>query len=455
MKTLKTTINNFIKIFQMNIYYKITSSILFLIFTLLFLEYHFSFKYLFNFIKENNDLYLYFVENNDHFQILPKTLLSLLFDFKIIGVYLLIISLIAYNLSKSKIFLVITVILILNADLLHSINIENLKQLIVLSLVVFCYQKYKNEPKLDFYKKFFSLIILIILVFLIFEKDNLIAFYNSTITSNETSLNYKNNFFEITNNNNFKVIFKTETNFILFLSLLSVALLIYLNPLFIASFIFFLVLYCQSVILSSIGKTFNMSSYLPLVIILSSITYFSISQYLIHEKFLKFERLLAILILVTVIFNTFFITLNKSYRDQDNFENKIQRNEVFQSYDYLKKLNFQSKYKNPLICKGWYSVVPKNFSTNILKSRDITKFKLQINNKECEFIILDWSTPGRYIWFENEPENLIIPSNFNNFDNQELRSTKTQKLVQYLLNNINSGYEINYFNSLIMILNKK
>jgi hypothetical protein len=430
----------------MNVNYNLFSFIFSILFLLLFVHY-FSFVFLLDFIKRDNDLFLYFLRNNDHFLIFPKILVYPQNLQIIHGTYLLIISLITYNVSKSKIFTLVVVVLVLNNNLLYAIKFWNLIQLITLSLVVLFFNKIKSNPILIFNNIYFLIIAIIFFLFI---------FYNFSSTLNESGLNHVNNFFEKTNDK-YLLIFKTYFNIILFLSVLSITLFMQLkniHPLFLTTLIFFVLFYCQSIILTAIGKEFNIYTCLPLIIILASLCSFSISQYLMRQKLYYFDQALGLLVLVAVFYNV-FISLNQI--SSGNIETKIKSNEVFQAYNFLKQENLLFKYKEPLICSGLYSVVPKSFSTNVLKSRSLTEFDLKIKNKKCEFVILDWSTPGIYIWFKDKPDNLIIPSHFNYSDGhiEDLGIKKTQQLVQYLLFDIGSGYEVTFYNSLVLILNKK
>ena len=262
--------------------------------------------------------------------------------------------------------------------------------------------------------------------------------------------------------NYFIYLLRDKANFIIFIAaiILNLFLLISrkkIDILFFVSLAFLILFYYQIFNFSQLvqGPRY-LYHFLPLIIICISSIFNNICEYL-NEKNLKIIPLLCALLVfghgIVIFKNTFFKVLPRY-----DFKTKIKKDDMFKGYYFFKE-NIKTNIKDPLVCAGHYSLIPMNFSKNIRKSYRHLDFEKSILNKECEYILLDSSTPGRYIWFKGRLDNLIIRKyeNLNNhhklFGKEKIE--KTQELIKYLLQDPRSGYVVTYYNPKMIILSKK
>ena len=130
---------------------------------------------------------------------------------------------------------------------------------------------------------------------------------------------------------------------------------------------------------------------------------------------------------------------------------------MINGYNFLKSIS--DKYKNSLVCAGYYSPVPLGSGgfTKVYKSYRHLDYEKEIRNRECDIIVLDDSTPGRYIWLDNL-DNLIIEKyetlgTFNQLLGKE-KIEKTQELIKYIIKDPISGYKVIYKNPKVIVLIK-
>ena len=263
--------------------------------------------------------------------------------------------------------------------------------------------------------------------------------------------------------NNFIYILRGKSNLIIFLTIIIFGLIsIFYEKknkiLFLVTLIFLILFYYQ---LSSNSFFIQGPRYfyhlLPLLIILLSIVFFNISNYLYQKKLSIIPLIISIIFLfygLNLFNKNFFLAVN--YYD---FKTKIKKDQIIDGYNFLKTM--KDKDKNHLVCAGYYSPVPMKYNgfTRILKSYRHLDFEKQIRNKECDIIVLDNSTPGRYIWFKDNLDNLIIKkyenlATYNKILGKD-KIEKTQILIKYILTDHQSGYQVDFFNSKMIILTKK
>ena len=262
--------------------------------------------------------------------------------------------------------------------------------------------------------------------------------------------------------NYFIYLLRDKANFIIFIAaiILNLFLLISrkkIDILFYVSLVFLILFYYQvSNLFRLVEGPRYLYHFLPLIIICISSIFNNICEYL-NEKNLKIIPLLCALLVfghgIVIFKNTFFKVLPRY-----DFKTKIKGDYSVKGYNFFKE-NIKTYIKDPLVCAGHYSLIPMNFSKNIRKSYGLLDFEKSILNKECEYILLDYSTPGRYIWFKGTLDNLIIPKyenlgDFNKLYGKE-KIEKTQELIKYLLQDPRSGYVVTYYNPKMIILSKK
>ena len=194
---------------------------------------------------------------------------------------------------------------------------------------------------------------------------------------------------------------------------------------------------------------------LPCIIILISLTFSSIREYFNEKNYKIIPLIIAIVVLVNGlnVFNkTFFNTIKKF-----DFKSQLKNDPMINGYNFLKSIS--DKYKNSLVCAGYYSPIPLSSGgfTKILKSYHHLDFEKGIRNRECVTIVLDDSTPGRYIWLDNL-DNLIIKK-YETLGSQDQlfgkeKIEKTQELIKYIIKDPISGYKVTYKNPKIIVLVK-
>ena len=443
------------------------------------------------------------------------------FDYTLVGISAVIINLISiyticiacylicYNLSKSKFFSIGIVCLLWSRDLLHfSLRIyPDILQLSLIFLSVY-FVTINNKYKwllsfifcgLAFGVKAQGLLIFIYLIsfYFFYEYCNNLKRINTKVVTTiflytflytliflitffslnqldpyklaQSILSAASKSSDIQSFDNTKIVYnyfiyllRDKTNFIIFIAaiILNLFLLISrkkIDILFYVSLVFLILFYYQ---ISNFSKLVQGPRYLyhflPLIIICISSIFNNIREYL-NEKNLKIIPLLCALLVfghgIVIFKNTFFNILPRY-----DFKTKIKKDDMVKGYNFFKE-NIKTNIKNPLVCAGVYSLIPMNFSKNISKHYQHLNYEKNILNKDCEYILLDSSTPGRYIWFKEKLDNLIIPkyeklSNYTKLYGKE-KIEKTQELIKYLLQDPRSGYVVTYYNRKIIILSKK
>jgi hypothetical protein len=425
----------------------------------------------------------------------------------LISIYVVCITgfLICFNLSKSKFFSLGIILLVWNSDLIgFSLDIyPDILQLAFIFLAVYFVTletKYKYFLSFVFCGLAFGvkaqgllIFIYLIIFFIIFEFAKLnFKIGNFTILLFKKPFLYsclflatffilnqidplqliKSFFFnyvsdKVYNNNSitytyFLYILREKINLLIFcitilFGLFSIFFIKENKILFLVTLFFLMLFYYQ---LSNLKILVQGPRYLyhimPLLIILLSISFGNLSSYLKLKKLNIIPLIIAIVVFINGInvFNkTFFNTIEKF-----DFKDKIKNDPMINGYNFLKSIT--DKYKNSVVCAGYYSAVPIGSGgfTTVLQSYFHLDFEKEIRNKECDIIVLDSSTPGRYIWFDNNLDNLIIKkyetlgaySKLWGKENIE----KTQELIKYIIKDPLSGYKVTYKNPKLIVLIK-
>jgi hypothetical protein len=463
----------------------------------------------------NNNYYIFSVAILKLLKIFPGA------DYTLVGISAVIINLIStyvicitcylisYNLSKSKFFSLAIVLLLWNNELLFfsfsiypevlqlafiflavyfvtltneskwffvflfcgfAFGVKALGLLIFIYLILFYFihEFYRNFKTLN--RKIFIRILLctffysllFLIVFFALNQLNPFNFFKSLLSASiMPGTEIKE--FDIDNSKivykYFIYLFRKKTIFIIFLTaiFLNFFFLVYkkkVDVFFYVTLIFLALFYYQT---TNHNKLVEGPRYLfhllPCVIILISLTYNNLREYF-NEKKLKIIPLLFIFVVFSqgvIIFKDTFLNIIPRL----DYKTKIKKDDMIDGYNFFKE-NITTNKKDPLVCAGISSVIPMNFSKNIKKSYTVED---DIRNENCEFIILDFYNPGRYIWFNENLDNLLIRQ-YDSLDPFVKRQgkeiiKKNQELIKYLLEDPMSEYIVRYYNSKIIILSKK
>ena len=413
--------------------------------------------------------------------------------------------LICFTLSKSKIFSIGIIFLFWNPDLIFfglriypdilqlsfimiSIYfiISNSKNYNILIAFIFCglafgvkaqgflifiyllgfvsvneYIKNKSILSKLFFFQILEYIFLFLITFFFLNHINPIMIFETILSSAKTLIVKK----EI---NNFNIVFQYFVYslrgisglilFITFVALgaISVVLNNYRKAIFFSSLFFIFIFYLQ---LSFYSKLVQGPRYLyhlyPLILILISVSFFGISSYFNKKKIYFVNFFFAIIILV---FGIYQFSNSFSFNRFD-FKTQLKNDIMIEGYNFFSKIKY--KTKNPYVCAGIYSLVPSNFSNRIKKTYKHIIFEEDIMQKKCDYIVLDQLTPGRYIWYEKN-NNKLKPlikeysnlSDYNKIIGKEV-ILRTQKLIQYIVEDPKSGYNLLFINKSMIILGKK
>ena len=193
--------------------------------------------------------------------------------------------------------------------------------------------------------------------------------------------------------------------------------------------------------------------FLPLMVILISISFGNLSSLL--QK-IKLEKIFSFFCTILLILscNLFYKNFNFSIK-KINFESNLNADDMYKSYKKISEII--PKKKNPLVCASYYAAIPSQFSSRIFKDYKINNIK-EVKDKQCDYVALDSNATGRYIWFKNNVNNLKI-YNFSQLSplNQKIGKDKfleLQQLVLDLINNSTFGYKVVFFNSKMIFLEK-
>ena len=187
-----------------------------------------------------------------------------------------------------------------------------------------------------------------------------------------------------------------------------------------------------------------------------SISFSNISNYLYLKK-LRIITLIITIIIFSYGLNLFNKTFFNSIKRYD-FKKIVKNDEKIEGYNFLKSI--KANYENPLVCAGHYSPVPTGPDgykrERIKTSYRHLDFEKIIRNKQCDIIVLDSSTPGRYIWFSKNLDNIITPKYENMGKYIQLlgkdKIERTQQLIKYILTDSKSGYKVVFYNKKIIVL---
>lgn len=321
----------------------------------------------------------------------------------------------------------------------------------------------KNKSILSklFFFQILEYIFLFLITFFFLNHINPIMIFETILSSAKTLIVKK----EI---NNFNIVFQYFVYslrgisglilFITFVALgaISVVLNNYRKAIFFSSLFFIFIFYLQ---LSFYSKLVQGPRYLyhlyPLILILISVSFFGISSYFNKKKIYFVNFFFAIIILVFGIYQ--FSNLFSFNRF--DFKTQLKNDIMIEGYNFFSKIKY--KTKNPYVCAGIYSLVPSNFSNRIKKTYKHIIFEEDIMQKKCDYIVLDQLTPGRYIWYEKNNNKLkpLIKENSNLSDYNKIIGKevilRTQKLIQYIVEDPKSGYNLLFINKSMIILGKK
>ena len=256
------------------------------------------------------------------------------------------------------------------------------------------------------------------------------------------------------------IIFREKSNIVIFLITICIGYILNFDIkrnkiLFLVTLIFFILFYYQ---ISNNKFLVEGPRYLyhllPLIIILLSISFSNISNYLYLKK-LRIIPLIITIIIFSYGLNSFNKTFFNSIKRYD-FKKIIKNDKKIEGYNFLKSI--KANYENPLICAGRYSPIPLGHDgyKKVKKSYRHLDFEKIIRNKQCDIIVLDSSTPGRYIWFKKNLDNIIIKkyeklSKFAQLLGKD-KIERTQQLIKYILTDSKSGYKVIFYNEKIIVL---
>ena len=261
------------------------------------------------------------------------------------------------------------------------------------------------------------------------------------------------------------IIFREKSNIVIFLITICIGYILNFDDkknkiLFLVTLIFFILFYFQ---LSNNKFVLQGPRYLyhllPLIIILLSISFSNISNYLYLKK-LRIITLITTIIIFSYGLNLFNNTFFNSIKRYD-FKKIVKNDEKIEGYNFLKSI--KANYENPLICAGHYSPVPTGpdgYDRNRIKtSYRHLDFEKIIRNKQCDIIVLDSSTPGRYIWFGKNLDNIIIRKYENMGKYIQIfgkdKIERTQQLIKYILTDSKSGYKVIFYNKKMIVLENR
>ena len=432
----------------------------------------------------------------------------------LISTYLIFIFsyLICFNLSKSKLLSLSLVLLLWNGDLIEYALLiyPDILQLAFIFISVYCLtSQYKYKfflsvifSGLAFGVKAQGLLIFLFLISYIFflklhENDfrlnkkiilkiffYCLTFLSSFFILNQISLSgiverifrlskniYNGNQFTLSElgisnfdivNNYLLVVLKGEAGVFLLILLIVIGIMLSIRNkhkekyLFYFSIIFIFFFYIQ---LISYNKLVQGTRYLyhlfPLILVAISLSYFYISKFL-SKRNMKLVSLVSVFFLLFIGL-TNFLEEYKTNISKFDFKTIVKNDDMTKAYYFIKK-KISFEIENPLICAGHYSLIPLDMSNNIRKSYRHLDFEDLIRSKSCDLIVLDHSTPGRYIWFKNSIEDIIKPK-FENFSPWKKRYgkeniEKLQGLIEFILTDPVSGYKVEYYNSKMIVLKK-
>lgn len=194
---------------------------------------------------------------------------------------------------------------------------------------------------------------------------------------------------------------------------------------------------------------------LPLILILFSISYKNLSNLFINKYF-------SIIIAVASIFILYqgFDLFKKNFLytiKYKNFKVRIKNDMAFPAYKYLNEIPKDLK-KDLNLCATSWSVTPSGFKKKYIVSSFIINLESKIKSKECDLLLLDSWTVGRFTWYKGDIKN-IISKKFDKlgpFERKDGRDIvyKNQKLTEYILQEEQSGFKVVFFNPRIVILKK-
>ena len=193
--------------------------------------------------------------------------------------------------------------------------------------------------------------------------------------------------------------------------------------------------------------------FVPLIVILASIS-FNSSKFIFAKIYLK--RLFFILNFVLLTSSIILFYENYLLKIQKiDFESSLNKDEMFVAYNKIKDI--KKVKSNPVVCASYYASIPSEFSNLILKDYQITNLK-EVRNKECDYIALDSNATGRYIWFKESLDHLIIPK-FEKISviNQKIGKEnilRIQNMVENLIQNPKYGYKVLFYNKKMIFLKK-
>ena len=245
--------------------------------------------------------------------------------------------------------------------------------------------------------------------------------------------------------------------FVVFILLNFVSLLFIKNNLylFLVTLFVLIIFFIQIINLPKIvqGSRY-LHHFIPLIVILISISYDNI-KFLFFK--IQLDKLFTSLSYILFILSIFIFFQNFAVKIKSvHFEKTLKNDEMFVSYN---KINELEKNKlNPIVCASYYAAIPKKFSNMILKDYQITNL-IEVENKDCDYIALDSNATGRYIWFKNSLNDLIIPK-FDKISviNQKIGKAnilKIQNTVKNLVQRPEYGYNVLFYNKKMIFLKKK
>jgi hypothetical protein len=425
----------------------------------------------------------------------------------LISIYIVLISayFISHNITKSKLFSLGVALFIWNQDLIYfslkiypdilqlafiflavlSLTISNKNKyfwaiffsglafgvkaqgLLIFLYIIFFYLVYelfsdnfKFSSKNDVESLVCYLILFFFLFFILNLQNPLKFFWNileSLISKSHSELEF-HNFRNV--NLYFSYIFQGNYLFKLFILFISVGCFFVYKYKFEYILFFFTILtiiifYIQVINLKSLveGPRY-LWHFIPLLIIVFSVSFKNIKEFFNIKKL----NVLVNLLTFTLLFCSYllFIKNFSASLQRFDFKNILENDNMIKGSKFFTQID--KRKQNPFVCAGYYSVVPESFSNRVAKHYQHLELENQIKGKICDYIVLDDSTPGRYIWFEESIDNLKI-ANYKNLSEAvqsygEQNIKKTQDLIQYILLNQNSGYNVIFYNNKIIILEK-
>ena len=201
--------------------------------------------------------------------------------------------------------------------------------------------------------------------------------------------------------------------------------------------------------------------FLPIILILICFNYFFIKK--------KFKSFIKIFVFgLVILFYSYKIIINFSdVLQNNNFVNLTKKDPIIVGGNSLKSSKFEIN-SDTFICASYYTYIPK-LPTKLIK-KEFSIYKYMNNNEKkwgdlnfdpkfktynYDLVLLDHLTVGRYIWFENIPNEYYIIKDEDLNPHYLIRPIEERiKLINTYKSffSKNSDFSVKYFNEKMVIL---